>query len=119
VTPTEQLAPGIELIHTLRGHDDVVLRLTWSPDGKTLASTSVDKTIRLWDLESGSVNAILRGHYEGVNEVAWAPDLSWIASCSFDQTIRVWDLQTSRTVQELGGHRGDVTSISLSPDGTM
>jgi WD40 repeat protein len=119
VTPSEQQTPGIELIHTLRGHDNVVLRLTWSPDGKTLASTSVDKTIRLWDLKSGGLRTVLRGHYEGVNEVAWAPDGSWLISCSFDQTIRVWELNTGRTVRELRGHSGDVTSISVSPDGEI
>ena len=115
----EQQVPGIELAHTLRGHDNVVLRLTWSRDGKTLASTSVDRTIRLWDLASGNCRSVLRGHHAGVNEVAWAPDGSWLASCSFDHTILVWDLHVEQVVERLYDHSDDVASISLSPDGKI
>ena len=66
---------GIELMTVLRGHEDVILRLNWSPDGKTLASSSVDRSIRLWDLAGGICRAVLSGHSHGVNEVAWAPDV--------------------------------------------
>ena len=42
--------------HTLRGHTDVILRLSWSPDGRTLASTSVDYTIRSGDWERDTLS---------------------------------------------------------------
>ncbi|MBZ5622639.1 MAG: TIR domain-containing protein [Acidobacteriia bacterium] len=108
---------GFDLVNVLRGHGDVVLRLTWAPDGKTLASTSVDRTIRLWDWKSGKLEKVLSGHREGVNEVAWGPDRAWLASASFDHTIRIWNLDTGQTVKELHGHTDDVSSISLSPNG--
>jgi WD40 repeat protein len=112
---------GIELMTVLRGHEDVILRLNWSPDGKTLASSSVDRSIRLWDLAGGICRAVLSGHSHGVNEVAWAPDGSWLASCSYDRTIRIWDLFANTSGgecrRELRAHSDDVTSVSLSPDG--
>jgi GTPase SAR1 family protein len=110
---------GFDLLQVLRGHDDVVLRLTWAPDGKTLASTSVDRTIRLWDSKTGKLEKVLSGHHEGVNEVAWGPDQKWLASASFDRSIRIWDLALAQTVKQLHGHDDDVSSIALSTDGRM
>src|SRR5215471_2661601 len=103
-------------IHTLRGHNDVILRLSWSPAGDVLASTSVDRSIRLWDWERETAR-ILSGHREGVNEVAWDPAGRWLASCSFDRRILIWDLETGQNIQELRRHLDDVTSISLAPAG--
>ena len=111
--------PGLELLHQFRGHGDVVLRLVWAPDGELLASTSVDKSIRLWDWQSGTLDSTLLGHWEGVNEVAWGPNREWLASASFDQTIRIWDLKTGQTVPELRGHGADITSLSANPGGTL
>jgi WD40 repeat protein len=107
---------GCELIHSLPGHSDVVLRLTWAPDGETIASTSVDRTIRLWNRETGTIERVLSGHHEGVNEVAWGPGRTWIGSASFDRSIRIWDLSDGQCITELRGHGDDVSSISLSPD---
>src|SRR5260370_41957627 len=47
---------------TLRGHGDAVWSVTFSPDGKTLASVSSDETIKLWDVTTGKERASLRGH---------------------------------------------------------
>jgi len=103
--------------HTLRGHDDVILRLSWSPDGHTLVSTSVDRTIHVWDWESGTVLRTLSGHSQGVNEVAWETTGRWLASCSYDRSVRIWSLETGNTLRELHGHSDDISSISVSPAG--
>src|SRR5438105_11784011 len=55
-------------------HDRTVLSMAYSPDGKTLASGSEDKTIKLWDVQSGKELATLRGHTERVLSVAYSPD---------------------------------------------
>ena len=69
-----QPPPGFKLRHTLRGHKDVIFRIAWSPDGWMLASLSADKTIRLWDVETGELCRTLTGHTQSVLSVAWSPD---------------------------------------------
>ena len=95
-----------DLMQTLRGHQDVVLRVSFSPQGDVLASTSVDRTVRIWDWRSGQVVSKLAGHHYGVNEVAWDLARGRVISCSFDRSIRVWDLETGQMTRKkiLGSH---------------
>ena len=76
----------------LKGHTGLVNSVVFSPDGRTLASGSHDKTIRLWDVETSQLQAILEGHTDAVNSVAFSPDGSTLASGSGDKTIRLWDM---------------------------
>jgi serine/threonine protein kinase len=101
---------------TLRGHTDAVISVTWSPDGKTLASGSWDHTIILWDMGSGTKLRTLEGHTSTVYTVAWSPDGKMLASGSFF-TIILWDTQSGSQLRTLEGHTGTVDSIAWSPDG--
>jgi len=65
---------GFKLRYTLSGHLDVVRSVTWSPDGLTLASGSNDRTIRLWNAQTGQVQHTLSGHLDVVRSVTWSPD---------------------------------------------
>jgi WD40 repeat protein len=83
------LATGRSL--DLYGHTNLVFDLAPSPDGRRLATGSLDRTVKLWDTTTGEEVFTLGGHTAGVTCVAFSPDGGRIASGSWDRTVRVWD----------------------------
>ncbi|MEM7125691.1 MAG: effector-associated domain EAD1-containing protein [Chloroflexota bacterium] len=100
-------------------HSGGVIGAAWSPDGKILASSSDDSTIRLWDVDGSKTPRILTDHTDSVNSISWSPDGTSLASGSSDESIRLWDIATSVPVRSLLGHSGPVNTVAWSPDGTM
>jgi WD40 repeat protein len=94
-----------------------VTSVAFSPDGKTIASGSWDKTIRLWDRDSKQEIAALKGHSSYVSSVVFSPDGNIIASGSDDHTIRLWDWESKQEIATLNGHSLPVTGVAFSPDG--
>lgn len=105
-------------LQKLSGHTDVVRCVTHSPDGLTIASCSDDKTIRLWDVQTGNLLRTMEGHDAEVNSVCYSPDGTMIASGSSDWTVRLWNAKTGALTRTLTDHDGVVWSVSFSPDGT-
>ena len=79
------------VIHTLTGHSAEVASMTFSPDGRRLATASYDRTIKLWDLTTGREVFTLLGHTAGLVCFTLSPDGNRIISGSYDATARVWD----------------------------
>ncbi len=92
---------------------------SFSPDGKRIVAASADKTIRIWDAETGQqIGQPLEGHTEGVESTSFSPDGKRIVSSSADKTIRIWNTETGQQIgQPLEGHTAWVHSASFSPDG--
>ncbi|MEH2198225.1 WD40 repeat domain-containing protein, partial [Nostoc sp.] len=104
-------------IKTLTGHSSSVNSVVFSPDGKTLASGSYDKTIKLWDVSTGKAIKTLTGHSGLVYSVVFNPDGKTLASGSDDKTIKLWDVSTGKAIKTLTGHSSWVFSVVFSPDG--
>ena len=98
-----------------KGHQDTVNSVSFSPDGKTIATASWDNTARLWNLQ-GQLIQEFNGHQGTVISVSFSPDGKTIATASWDRTARLWNLQ-GQMIQEFKGHQGYVWSVSFSPDG--
>lgn len=109
-------APGITLRQALRGHNDIIHHIAWSPDGKLLASPSSDKTIQIWNLHTGRSFRVLKGPDTSFLSVSWSPDSKQLVSASSDGVVRLWDITNGKLLRDLRGHNDLVHSVAWSPN---
>lgn len=115
VNTLRQAVYGVRERNRLEGHSDLVTSVSFSPDGKTLASGSTDKTIKIWDIATGKAITTLTEHSDLVTTISFSPDGKTLASGSRDKTIKIWNIETGNTT--LTEHNAEVSGISFSPDG--
>ena len=100
----QEILAEIQEKNTLEGHTSSVYSVAFSSDGKTVASGSKDKTIKIWDSSTGKLIRTLTGHSQPVNSVAFSSDGKTVASGSDDKTIKIWDSSTGKLIRTLTGH---------------
>ncbi|MGF2010085.1 hypothetical protein [Nostoc sp. DedVER01b] len=108
-TPTEA--------NNLRGHEQEVNCVAFSPDGNFLASGSSDSTVCLWNIIGNPTAQFLCGHEQEVNCVAFSPDGNFLASGSIDGILCLWDLQGNLITQPWQAHEEGIISVAFISNG--
>jgi WD40 repeat protein len=86
-------------VRTFQGHGAGVFCVDFAPDGRNIASGSWDKTIKLWDVQSGGLLKTLTGHKSTIESLAFSPDGDYIAACEYwDNKVTVWDVKAAQPV---------------------
>ncbi|EDX76045.1 hypothetical protein MC7420_5479 [Coleofasciculus chthonoplastes PCC 7420] len=115
VVALQQILDNIRERNQIKGHQQRIWHVSFSPNSKYMATASSDGTARLWDL-SGNQKAEFKGHQGWVTHVSFSPNGEYIATAGEDGTARLWDLSGKQLV-EFRGHQGQVWSVSFSPNG--
>jgi WD40 repeat protein/energy-coupling factor transporter ATP-binding protein EcfA2 len=111
----QQVVYGLRELRTLKGYSGG--NISFSPDGKTIASASSDNSVKLWSIEGTELHTF-KGHSSKVTSVSFSPDGKTIASASEDKTVKLWSIEGAQ-LYTFKGHSSKVTSVSFSPDGKM
>lgn len=99
------------------GHEARILSVSFSPDGKFVATGSRDKTLKIWDTLKGTELHHLKGHTSNVFGVCWSPDGKSVCSGSRDKSIKIWSASSGLCTHTLLEHKNIVRCVAWSPDG--
>ena len=113
------LATGHKL-HSLQQGPISIRSIAFAPDGKSLASGSVQTqpALRLWDAATGKELRSFPGHRQ-VSAVGFSPDGKILASGGYDHVIRLWDVATGKELRQLAGHQQKITAMAFWADGRL
>lgn len=91
--------------------------LAFSPDSRRIAAGANYKTLGVWDVASGRVEATLAGHTDEIHAATFSPDGSRLVTASLDGSVLIWDATTWIQLASLHGYSGHINWLSFSPDG--
>ena len=116
---TQQVRPDWhapwKLMRVISGHLGWVRSLAVEPGNQWFASGAGDRTIKIWDLASGSLRLTLTGHISTVRGLAVSPRHPYLFSCGEDKMVKCWDLETNKVIRHYHGHLSGVYTLSLHP----
>ena len=107
--------PPWKLMRVISGHLGWVRALAVEPGNEWFASGAGDRTIKIWDLASGSLRLTLTGHISTVRGLAVSPRHPYLFSCGEDKMVKCWDLETNKVIRHYHGHLSGVYALSLHP----
>lgn len=106
------------LLRTIKAHNNFILDVSFSPDGKRIATAGYDNKVKLWNLQGKLVATLLKGSSDSVTSVSFSPGEQIIASASYDGKIKLWSTDGA-LLKILTGHTDSAMSVSFSPDGNL
>lgn len=117
--PTVMQSSGWRCVHVLNEHSSWVTSVAISNVTHLLATSSLDDTVKVWNLQNGSLLFNLTSHTRDVNAVVISPDGKTLMSAGDDCLIKLWYLPTGALLRNLTGHARDVNALAVSSDGKI
>ncbi len=108
---------GGKPVRDLAETQDVVFAVAFSPDSKKIATAGADRTIRVFEVETGKLLTQIEDHADWIFGIAFSPDGKRLASASRDKTSKVFDLEKKESLVTFPGHAQPVYTVSFTPDG--
>lgn len=104
-----------KLMRVISGHLGWVRSLAVEPNNQWFASGAGDRTIKIWDLATGSLRLTLTGHISTVRGLAVSSRHPYLFSCGEDKMVKCWDLETNKVIRHYHGHLSGVYTLALHP----
>ncbi|KAI8060781.1 WD40-repeat-containing domain protein, partial [Gongronella butleri] len=104
-----------KLMRVISGHLGWVRAVAVEPGNKWFATGAGDRTIKIWDMASGTLKLSLTGHISTVRGIAVSPRHPYLFSCGEDKMVKCWDLEQNKVIRHYHGHLSGVYSLSLHP----
>ncbi|HUF63013.1 MAG TPA: c-type cytochrome domain-containing protein [Verrucomicrobiales bacterium] len=98
-------------------HQDLLYAAEFSPAGDLVATAGYDRSIRLWDVETGDLLHALEGHNGAVYDLAFSPDGAVLASASADQTVKLWQVDSGQRLDTLNQPLAEQLAVAFAPGG--
>lgn len=105
---------GLELCHEFQAHEEYLLKIAVSPDVSTIATTSADKSIKLWNTTTWELEHTLAQHQRWVWDAVFSADSLYLVTASSDQTAKLWDLRSGEVIRNYSGRNLAVTCVALN-----
>ncbi len=102
----------------LRGHIQKVTHVAFSADGRWVATASLDRSIKIWDVDTGKVLKTLDGHKRPIRALTFAPNDEFLASAGSGGTIYIWNPKTGKHTRPIKAHDRSIRALAITPDGS-
>jgi WD40 repeat protein len=97
-----------------REHADTIYGLSWRPGTREFATASIDKSVRIWNADTGKPLRTLKDHADAVFGIAYSPDGKWLATGSADRSVKLYQTEEYRHVATVAGHGDTVTALGFT-----
>ena len=107
-----------EIVRTIAAHAEPILAIALNAKETQLFTASADKTVKVWDVESGKLAQTLKGHTASVTSIALPRDGKLAFTGSSDRSIKVWNVETGDVLATLTGHSDNVNAVAVAANGS-